>query len=461
MAKPIQGNQSYLETLFDVASHTLVGAGAGALASKAFYPLQMKEGAIFGAALNTFAAGVQQLVKLAGFEESFASKTIVSAATLGAAFFALSQPSAATLLGRVGLDFAKDAIMKSCAASFLAELVLGVVKAYVTSAPTAESKVAAFTAEEVKEIYAKWTEKTTKKGEEEPEIPAELHEAFFARFEKDGLYKETVDGFKKADDVKTAPDHVIVFIFRTEPVITDKAVKTAADERIAKLPAVTSKPDSKEAVEQLDPAVVRFAFQNYAVYTKDMKAETKEALDAKIIAEHAKKPENKEAAEKMSFNQLAFIYANFASYTDKMDAEIIKALETGIALSGLVVVVKPADTAAVAKLSRMEVIALHAQHDVLFKDAKFEDAEVIKALNGRYKAADAGLAFKAVPKKPDPKATEKSTAQKALETWRAYAPTWAQNHEKTIGTVVTLGTLEGLSVGFEALTGINVPFNGF
>ncbi|WP_420421216.1 hypothetical protein [Simkania sp.] len=217
MAKPTQvNNQSYLQTLFDVASHTVVGAGAGALVSKAFYPLQMKEGAIFGAALNTLAAGGQQLVKLAGFEENLASKAIVSAAVLGAAFFAMTQPSAAPLLGRVGLDFAKDALMKYVAASVVAELVLGVVHSYA-SGTTPESFVAKKSDEEVKEIYEKWIELTTKKDEEEPQIPEPLQKAFYARFEKDGLYAATVKDFKSSKDVVDARADVIVFIFNADP----------------------------------------------------------------------------------------------------------------------------------------------------------------------------------------------------------------------------------------------------
>ncbi|MCB1074294.1 MAG: hypothetical protein KDK59_02040 [Simkania sp.] len=454
MAKPIQGNQSYLETLFDVASHTLVGAGAGALASKAFYPLQMKEGAIFGAALNTFAAGVQQLVKLAGFEESFASKTIVSAATLGAAFFALSQPSAATLLGRVGLDFAKDAIMKSCAASFLAELVLGVVKAYVTSAPTAESKVAAFTAEEVKEIYAKWTEKTTKKGEEEPEIPAELHEAFFARFEKDGLYIETAKGLKNSKDVVDARPDVIVFIFKAAPegMALNDAGQKALEKRIGEL-KLAEKPAKKEDVDSLDPAVVRYAFEHYTVYTAGMDKDVKVALDAKIIELHAKKPEKEEEAGKMTPAQLTFVYANFASYTDKMDAKIVEALEKAILAAGVIKATKPADKDAPAKLGKLELQALHAQHEAIFgKAPKLTDADVITALNVEYKKA--GLAEQVVPKKPDPKTPEKSTTDKVIGFGKSILGS-VVNHPIQYG-LAALGY--GVVYGAETYFGVDVPY---
>lgn len=451
---------SYTNQLFDALSHTVGGAVAGAGLGKAFYPLQVKEGALFGAALNTVTAGAQKLASVVGVEENFVSKAVISAATLAGVFFALTQPSAAPLLGRVGLDFAKDSIMKFCAASFVAELVLGAAKAYITSAPSIQDEVDALPAEEIKEAFEKWTEKTTKKDEKDPEISTAYQAAFVQRFAKDGLYTTALEGFKKAEDVTAAPEHIIVYVFTASPEIKDAAVKAAVDARISKLPAVTEKPDSKEAVEKLDPAVVRYAFNNYAVYTKGMKEETKAALDAKIIEVHAKKPEDKDAAAKMTAEQLTFIYANFTAYTKDMDAEIITALEEAIVKAGVVAVTKPADKDVAAKLSKLEVRALHAKHEAIFgKKPDFKDVDVIKQLNIRYGAI--GLAEQTVPTKPITPPAPEGTVAKLVGLWRAYAPTFAQNHEGKIATVAALATAEGLSVGFEALTGINVPYNGF
>jgi len=466
MEKPTQ--VSYTNQLFDALSHTVSGAVAGAGLGKAFYPLQVKEGALFGAALNTVTAGAQKLASVVGIEENFVSKAVISAATLAGVFFAMTQPSAAPLLGRVGLDFAKDAIMKFCAASFVAELVLGAAKAYITSAPSIQDEVDALPAEEVKEAFEKWAEKTAKKDDKgndiDPEISTAYQPAFVQRFAKDGLYATALEGFKKAEDVTAAPEHIIVYAFTANPEIKDAAVKAAVDARIGKLPAVTEKPDSKEAAQKLDTAVVRYAFEHYTVYTKDMKPEVKAELDAKIIEVHAKRPEDKDAASKMSREQLAFIYANFAEYTKvegkDMDAEIITALEEAIVKAGVVAVTKPADKDVAAKLSKLEVRALHAKHEAIFgKKPDFKDVDVIKQLNIRYGAI--GLAEQTVPTKPITPPAPKGTVAKLVGLWRAYAPTFAQNHEGKIATVAALATAEGLSVGFEALTGINVPYNGF
>lgn len=493
MEKPTQ--VSYTNQLFDALSHTVSGAVAGAGLGKAFYPLQVKEGALFGAALNTVTAGAQKLASVVGIEENFVSKAVISAATLAGVFFAMTQPSAAPLLGRVGLDFAKDAIMKFCAASFVAELVLGAAKAYITSAPSIQDEVDALPAEEVKEAFEKWTEKTAKKDDKgndiDPEISTAYQTAFLKRFEKDGLYTDVVKGLKNSKDIVDARSDVIVFIFKAAPEMTlNAAAKKALDTRIDEL-KLAEKPEDKEAVEKLDPAVVRHAFTHYTVFTDGMKAETKEALDAKIIEAHAKKPEDKDAAGKMSAEQLTFIYANFTAYTKDMDAEIVTALEDAIVAAGLVEVVKPTAEAEITALNRMEVHAHHAAHDKTFgKPANYADVKLIEAMNARY--AEHKLAAQPVPTKPITPPAPKTTGEKVLGGVKTAghvigAPvTWLSGKltgvvpgaQKVVNTVATLPYVgpvlqevvpPALSMAaswyamttFENLTGTDVPYTGF
>ena len=464
MEKPTQ--VSYANQVFDAVSHTALGAAAGFGLGKAFYPLQVKEGAIFGATLSTVAYGAQKLVSAIGFEENFISKTIISAATLAGAYFALTQPAASSLLQSVGFNFATDAMMKFCAASFVAELVLGAVKEYVYSGPSIQDEVDGYEKEVIEDAFKNWTDKTTGKDGKDPEISTAYQAAFIARFTKDGLYKAAVDGFTKAADVTAAPEHIIVFIFNENPEIKVAAVKKAADKRVAKLPALATKPDTKEAVEKLDAKVVAYAFNHYTVYTKNMKPEAKAALDARILADHPKRPEGKDTAEKkdavakMDRAQLAFIHANFAEYTKvdgkDMDKEVVEALEKAIVDAGLVAAAKPADKAAVAKLSKMEVLALHAKHNTVFgKKPDFKDVEVIKELNARYTAF--GLAAQIEPTKPIDPPAPKGTVEKAAALWRNHAPAFLQNHEGKIASTVGLGLTYGVAKGFEAVTGFDIP----
>ncbi|WP_420421217.1 hypothetical protein [Simkania sp.] len=217
---------------------------------------------------------------------------------------------------------------------------------------------------------------------------------------------------------------------------------------------LAEKPADKDAAEKLDPAVVRYAFNHYAVFTKDMDKDTKAALDAKIIEAHAKKPEKEEDAGKMTPAQLTFIYANLDSYTKDMDAKIVTALEEAILKAGVIKAEKPANKDDAAKVEGLQLRALNAQHETIFgADPKWADVEVITALNTEYKKA--GLAEQKVPTKPmgPPPPPAKSTTDKIVDCGKAVFGAIV-GHPKT--TMATLAY--AVTYGVESYMGWDVPY---
>jgi len=451
---PKSNQPSYLDQLVDLASHSVVGASAGALASKVLVPLAVQQGAIVGAAVGTATAVVQKaLLYVSGQEENTISKGLIAAVSLAGLFFAATHPAAAPLLGRVGLELSKDTILKLCISSFVGEVALGLLKDTLGSTETAEKQVAKLSDEEIKDIFAKFEELTTAKDGKDAQIPAAFIPAFVARFDKQALYVSP----KTEKEMTDAPEHVVRFFFAnaaTKPV--EDAAVAKFEERVVALKLPAEQPKDKEAVDKMSDTQVYWAFTHYAAFTTGMDKDAKTALDARIAdAKHVAVPAKKEDATAMNVFQLAYALTNYAEFTKGMTEEVKTALNVAIVKIGLVTCTKPADKPAVDALTDLQVRYAHSMHDkssFFGAKPKYEDVEVITKLNARYAKID-GLAAKTVPTKPTPP----KTAEKTQVLWEAYAPQFAQDHPRTVLGLTGTAVSYVIAKGFEAVTGIDIP----
>lgn len=120
--------------VFDLISHSVVGAGAGALISKVFVPFNLKQSAQIVAAMNLGIGAFQKVISARiGIEEKAFHQVLMTGATLAICFFALTSPSAAPLLARIHLMPTQSVLFNLFVTSFISETALQTAKSLLLS----------------------------------------------------------------------------------------------------------------------------------------------------------------------------------------------------------------------------------------------------------------------------------------------------------------------------------------
>ncbi|WP_420421103.1 ankyrin repeat domain-containing protein [Simkania sp.] len=112
-------NFDYQSHAFDLAKSTGLHLCTGALLSKVFFPVVVKEGAAYGALLGAATSITEKAIfHLSPLEENAQNKTLIALATLAVAYIATTKLIAGPLLGRIAQEFSADKAFKLCLSSF-------------------------------------------------------------------------------------------------------------------------------------------------------------------------------------------------------------------------------------------------------------------------------------------------------------------------------------------------------
>ena len=420
-----------------VSASALIKVSAGTLASKVFVPLSLQQGVIVGGVTGAVISLVQKIIFTAVNQKETTRKSFfIAAATFAAIFFGVTTYPALTtsLLGRVGLDLSKDAIMKLFTVNLIGNVAFAAFKEIKTT-------------QKMKNIFNNFDES----------FALIIH-----HFEANNLYSKL--NLKTVDQVEKAPNHVIIHFYQkfydllllfTKREINIDVLK-AFHQRVNNL-KLKVVPNHPEEVKDLTKHELSYILANYTYLTHNMHRNIKTLLNARIEAELVEKPTNQETVNNMNLFKLAYICANYTPFTKKMKKDVVTFLENKIkadllenidlvkkptffkkrrddstlsfkanklqihfAINNFVefthgmsqeeiqtiainigsevpTVAKPTSANDVQSLSDPQILFLYSSHNnyAFFKKNLYPDRDTIIALNARYKAL--GLKEKKVP----------------------------------------------------------------
>lgn len=302
----------------EMAFQAALGMVSGVLAGRHITHLTFARKIVLGSFVGLTSTSIQRILyPKATVEEAEIKKVALLALTLGACLIAAVYypPCAKLLLGRVTVIVTKEALAKFFLKMLFSRMIISCIFREIF--PPRPPKLSR---EEVIAALENFDKRTKSDCDPRYAIKAEVAEVIVERLiqndpELEGIVKMPITSL----DVDNLQNVEVVVLFHRGNEIPHPALKPF-ENRVKEL-ALFKEPTSKEQIESLSDAELKWAFNAYESTIKQLKSvQLIRALNARMEEKKIVEKEVRvEEIRQMSVAKLAYVWYNFDDLTKKMD----------------------------------------------------------------------------------------------------------------------------------------------